>query len=163
MDSCEFQTAVDNMMEDLVTSLYAVIDDLVIKLRDCFTDLEFQEIDANKMNNNKTKDFLKILKTKSRGTHMRLLDAMESFGCIEIACKLREICERAPGNLSLTEGTADVHVKSIGAVPPSSKGYIVTYVARLDTIRTLSIGFECNNKDIIILSWHDKLAFLSFS
>ena len=111
----QFQNAVDSMMEDLVKSLHTVIDDLMIRLYDCFTELQRQEIDANGVKIKRVKEFLKVLKTKGKGAHIRFLDAVESFGYVDLAYKLREKCERAPGNL-LTAGTAsqtDVHVKSI--------------------------------------------------
>jgi len=86
--SQSFQHAVNGMMEDLVISLHTVIDDLRIKLYDCFTDSERQKIDAYRTNNEKVTEFFKVLNTKQNDVHKRCLDAIESLGYGDLASKL---------------------------------------------------------------------------
>lgn len=78
--SPSFKCAVDNMKHELADRLHTVIDDLKIKLQECFAISEREKIDAEKTNTAKVRKFFKVLKTKSSDIHERCLKAIEEFG-----------------------------------------------------------------------------------
>ena len=53
-----FACAVDEMMGVLTETLHTVIDDLILKLYDCFTESERQEINACKTNIKRVEEFV---------------------------------------------------------------------------------------------------------
>ena len=85
-----FACAVDEMMGVLTETLHTVIDDLILKLYDCFTESERQEINACKTNIKRVEEFFSTLKTKNVAVHERCLIAIKDSQHPEIARILRE-------------------------------------------------------------------------
>ena len=90
-----FALAVDGMMDSLTEKLHTVIDELIIKLYDCFTLSERQEIDACNTNIKKVEKFFSTMKTKNVTVYGRCLNAIEDLKHPEIAQNLREKWENA--------------------------------------------------------------------
>ena len=101
--SQSFQHAVDSMMEDLVTRLHTVIDDLKKKLYNCFTDSERQKIDASTTNNKKVMELFEIVKTKQTDVHKRCLGAMESLGYGDLVSELTKTAKKWEQSTTLSK------------------------------------------------------------
>ena len=91
-----FSYAVDKLMGELTERLHTVIDDLLLKLYDCFTERERQEINTNRINIKKVEDFFRIVKTKDVNSYEKCLTAMEDLNCHDLASNLREEWKSVP-------------------------------------------------------------------
>lgn len=104
MEECSecsmFPRAVDELMEELTNSLHTVVNDLLLKLYDKFTEAERQDIDASRTNINKVKKLFIILKTKSIDAHQKCLKALEELGHHDIADKLRQKMKNLPRTIA---------------------------------------------------------------
>ena len=96
-----FAYAVDEMMERLTATLHTVIDDLIIKLYDCFIESERQEIKACNTNFKKVEEFFSTIKTKDSTVYERCLDAIKNLKHPDTARILREKWGNAQNRNSL--------------------------------------------------------------
>ena len=91
-----FKFVVDDMMEDLTQRLDDVVDDLMIKLFDCFTEFERQKINTCSTSITKVKELLEILQTKQTDVHERFIDVLEKeFEYVELASELKQKWKKA--------------------------------------------------------------------
>ena len=91
-----FSYAVNKMMGELSERLHTVIDDLLVKLYNCFTERERQEINASKTNIKKVEEFFMALKTKDVDAYERCLIAMEDLNHHDLASTLKAEWKCAP-------------------------------------------------------------------
>lgn len=85
-----FGHAVDQLMEDLTSSLHTVVNDVKIRLYDEFTEHERQVIDNSGTDIDKVISLFTSLKTKSVDAHHKCVNALEELGHHDVAEKLRE-------------------------------------------------------------------------
>ena len=96
-----FHYAVERMMDRLTESLHTVVDGLIMKLYDCFTEAERQEINASRTNIQKVEKLFTTLKTKDVSVYERCLRAMQDLQHAEIASALKEEWKKQPSVPSL--------------------------------------------------------------
>ena len=89
-----FKCAVDKMMETLTGRLHTVVDDLILKLYDCFTEAERQKINSCRTNIKKTEELFTTLKTKSVTAYDKCLLAMEDLNHGDLVSTLKEEWEK---------------------------------------------------------------------
>ena len=86
-----FSSAVDEMMGTLTETLHTVIDDLLMKTYNCFTEGERQQINhPSKTNMKKVEEFFRTLKTKGVDAYERCLTAMNDLHHPNLAATLKE-------------------------------------------------------------------------
>ena len=89
-----FQYAVDTMMETLTGRLHTVVDDLILKLYDCFTEAERQKINSCRTNIKKVEELFTKLKTKNVSAYNKCLQAMEDLNHGDLVSTLKEEWEK---------------------------------------------------------------------
>jgi len=83
-----FHVAVDDLMEELTSSLHTVVDDLQTKLHSHFSENERQNIDSARTNILKVKALITVVKTKSVETYKRFLAAIDECNHAGMARRL---------------------------------------------------------------------------
>ena len=98
-----FRYAIDKMMETLTDRLNTVVDGLIRKLYDCFTEAERQKIKSSRTNIEKVEELFTTLKTKDVGVYERCLRALQELNHAQLASELEnewKISARQPSVFS---------------------------------------------------------------
>lgn len=120
-----FSVAVDEMMGTLTETLHTVIDGIILKTYNCFTEGERQEINASKTNIKKVEEFFRTLKTKGVDAYERCLTAMNDLHHPDLARTLREKWRNAsslvPPIQQPSTLTQPLQVSTLAHLPPASQ------------------------------------------
>lgn len=102
-----FSCAVNEMMETLTETLHTVIDELILKTYNCFTEGERQEINASITKIKQVEKFFTTIKTKDVEAFEKCLIAIENLKHPDLARRLREKWR------SLIGSQSTAHVSSV--------------------------------------------------